>query len=231
MQTRFTLRARKIMQLAAEEARCIGHDYIGTEHILLGIVHEGSGVAANVLMNLEVSLEEVRRQIEVVLTTGPGPGKAEQLPQTPRAKKALEFAIEEAGCLNHNYIGSEHLLLGLMREGEGVAAQVLTNMGLKLENVREEVLNLLGWRMDEGRVPGDPLKSGQEQPAPTNAAIKQLDGLIEMLVDYKVQAIDKKDFEFAAQIRDEAEKLRRIREFLVRHQHRLPEDGLNQDRQ
>jgi len=145
---RFTDRARKIMALANQEAQRFNHEYIGTEHILLGLVKEGSGVGANVLKNLDVDLKKVRLEVEKLVKSGPDMVTMGKLPQTPRAKKVIEYAIEEARALNHNYVGTEHLLLGLLRESEGVAAQVLMNLGLKLEEVREEVLNLLGAGME-----------------------------------------------------------------------------------
>jgi ATP-dependent Clp protease ATP-binding subunit ClpC len=141
---RFTDRARKVMALANQEAQRFNHEYIGTEHILLGLVKEGSGVGANVLKNLDVDLRKVRLEVEKLVKSGPDMVSYGRLPQTPRAKKVIEFAIEEARNLNHNYVGTEHLLLGLLREHDGVAAQVLMNLGLKLDEVREEVLNLLG---------------------------------------------------------------------------------------
>ncbi|MBL8880971.1 MAG: NDP-hexose 4-ketoreductase, partial [Phycisphaerales bacterium] len=141
---RFTDRARKVMALANQEAQRFNHEYIGTEHILLGLVKEGSGVGANVLKNLGVDLRRVRLEVEKLVKSGPEMVTMGKLPQTPRAKRVIEYAIEEARNLNHNYVGTEHLLLGLLREQEGVAAQVLMNLGLKLEDVREEVLNLLG---------------------------------------------------------------------------------------
>src|SRR5688500_7501976 len=141
---RFTDRARKVMALANQEAQRFNHEYIGTEHILLGLVKEGSGVGANVLKNLDVDLRKVRLEVEKLVKSGPDMVTMGKLPQTPRAKKVIEYAIEEARNLNHNYVGSEHLLLGLLREHDGVAAQVLMNLSLKLEEVREEVLNLLG---------------------------------------------------------------------------------------
>ncbi len=144
MYERFTDRARKVMQLANQEAQRFNHEYIGTEHILLGLVKEGSGVAANVLKNLDVDLRKIRLEVEKIVQSGPDMVTMGKLPQTPRAKKVIEYAMEEARNLNHNYVGTEHLLLGLIREQEGVAAQVLMNLGLKLEDVREEVLNLLG---------------------------------------------------------------------------------------
>lgn len=143
---RFTDRARKVMQLANQEAQRFNHEYIGTEHVLLGLVKEGSGVAANVLKNLDVDLRKIRVEVERIVQPGAGGDQVMigRLPHTPRAKKVIEYSIEEARNLNHSYVGTEHLLLGLLREQEGVAAQVLMNLGLKLEDVREEVLNLLG---------------------------------------------------------------------------------------
>ncbi len=144
MYERFTDRARKVMQLANQEAQRFNHEYIGTEHVLLGLIKEGSGVAANVLKNLDVDLRKIRLEVEKLVQSGPDMVTMGKLPQTPRAKKVIEYSMEEARNLNHNYVGTEHILLGLLREQEGVAAQVLMNLGLKLEEVRDEVLNLLG---------------------------------------------------------------------------------------
>ncbi len=145
---RFTDRARKVMALANREAQNFNHEYIGTEHILLGLVTENSGVGAQVLKNLGVDAKLLRQEVEKLVKSGPDMVLFGKLPQTPRAKKVIEFAIEEARALNHTYVGTEHMLLGLLREGEGVAAQVLTNLGLELETVRQEVLNLLGVTSD-----------------------------------------------------------------------------------
>ncbi len=154
MYERFTDRARKVMQLANQEAQRFNHEYIGTEHILLGLIKEGSGVAANVLKNLDVDLRKIRLEVEKLVQSGPDMVTMGKLPQTPRAKKVIEYSMEEARNLNHNYVGTEHILLGLLREQEGVAAQVLMNLGLKLEEVREEVLNLLGHGAEgEGQEP------------------------------------------------------------------------------
>ncbi len=144
MYERFTDRARKVMQLANQEAQRFNHEYIGTEHMLLGLVKEGTGVAANVLKNLDVDLRKIRLEVEKLVQSGPEMITMGKLPQTPRAKKVIEFSMEEARNLNHSFVGTEHLLLGLLREQEGVAAQVLLNLDIKLEDVREEVLNLLG---------------------------------------------------------------------------------------
>jgi ATP-dependent Clp protease ATP-binding subunit ClpC len=140
------------MQLANQEAQRFNHEYIGTEHILLGLIKEGSGVAANVLKNLDVDLRKIRLEVEKLVQSGPDMVTMGKLPQTPRAKKVIEYSMEEARNLNHNYVGTEHVLLGLLREQEGVAAQVLMNLGLKLEEVREEVLNLLGHGLETGEV-------------------------------------------------------------------------------
>jgi ATP-dependent Clp protease ATP-binding subunit ClpC len=170
---RFTDRARKVMALANQEAQRFNHEYIGTEHILLGLVKEGSGVGANVLKNLDVDIKKLRLEVEKLVKSGPDMVSMGKLPHTPRAKKVIEFAIEEARSLNHNYIGTEHLLLGLLRETEGVAAQVLMNLGLKLEDVRQEVLNLLGAGV-ENSMPSldmkmDPMAGKQQQKSRTPA--------------------------------------------------------------
>ena len=141
---RFTDRARKVMALARKEAHRFNHDFIGTEHILLGLVQEGSGVAANVLKNLDVDSGKIRAEIERQVQTGHAMVHMGQLPFTPRAKRVLELCQEAAKELRHNYIGTEHLLLGLIREEQGVAATVLKDLGLRLEDVRSEVLEILG---------------------------------------------------------------------------------------
>jgi ATP-dependent Clp protease ATP-binding subunit ClpC len=171
MYERFTDRARKVMQLANQEAQRFNHEYIGTEHILLGLVKEGSGVAANVLKNLDVDLRKIRIEVEKIVQTGPDMVTMGKLPQTPRAKKVIEYAMDEARNLNHNYVGTEHLLLGLLREQEGVAAQVLMNLGMKLEDVRDEVLNLLGHGMESAE-PGSEERGGGGAAAGTGAAAK-----------------------------------------------------------
>ena len=144
MFNRFTERARKVILLAKEEAKRFNHDYIGTEHILLGLVREGEGVAAAVLASFGLSSDKIRLEVEKLVQPGPSTVVSGDLPFTPKAKKVIELAMDEAHSLGHNYIGTEHLLLGLIREGEGVASQVLMNLGLELDKVREEVMNLLG---------------------------------------------------------------------------------------
>jgi ATP-dependent Clp protease ATP-binding subunit ClpA len=151
---RFTDRARRVVVLAQEEARMLNHNYIGTEHILLGLAHEGEGVAAKALEGLGIHLEAVRQQVEQII------GKGQQAPSghipfTPRAKKVLELSLRESLQLGHDYIGTEHILLGLIREGDGVAAQVLVRLGADLNRVRAEVIKLVhGGRGEEERVVG-----------------------------------------------------------------------------
>jgi ATP-dependent Clp protease ATP-binding subunit ClpC len=135
----FTDRARTVMRLANQEAQRFNHEYIGTEHILLGLAREGAGVATNVLKKRGVDLQRIRAEVEKIVCVGPDIITMGQLPHTPRARKVIEYAIEEAQSLNHKHFGTEYLLLGLCRENEGVAGQVLVNLDVKLEAVREEV--------------------------------------------------------------------------------------------
>ncbi len=145
MYENFTDRARMVLQFANQEALRLNHEYVATEHILLGLIKEGSGVAANVLKNLYgLDLRMVRLEVEKVVEIGPREVILGKLPQTPRAKKIIEYAIEEAKNLGHKYVGTEHILLGLLREQDGGAAFVLMNLGLKLKEVREKVRSLLG---------------------------------------------------------------------------------------
>ena len=139
---RFTDRARRVVVLAQEESRLLNHNYIGTEHILLGLIHEGEGVAAQVLIGMDISLDTVRAELEEIIGHG-GQAPAGHIPFTPRAKKVLELSLREALQLGHNYIGTEHILLGLIREGEGVAAQVLVKLGAELSRVRQRVIQEL----------------------------------------------------------------------------------------
>ncbi len=139
---RFTERARRAVVLAQEEARMLNHNYIGTEHILLGLIHENRGVAARALESLGISLDAVRHQVEEIIGRGQQ-APSGHIPFTPRAKKVLELSLREALQLGHNYIGTEHILLGLIREGDGVAAQVLVKLGADLNRVRQQVIQLL----------------------------------------------------------------------------------------
>jgi ATP-dependent Clp protease ATP-binding subunit ClpC len=140
---RFTDRARRAVVQAQEEARTLNHDFIGTEHILLGLVGEGQGVAAKALESLGVSMEAVRQRVEDIVPPGQVEVRTGHIPFTPRAKKVLELSLSESKLLGHRYIGTEHILLGLLREGEGVAAQVLAALGADLDGVRERVVQLL----------------------------------------------------------------------------------------
>jgi ClpA/ClpB-like protein len=139
---RFTDRARRVVVLAQEEARLLNHNYIGTEHILLGLIQERDGVAARALESLDISLEAARAQVKEIIGHG-AKTPSQHIPFTPRAKKVLELSLREALQLSHNYIGTEHILLGLIREGEGVAAQVLTTLGAGLDRVRQQVIQIL----------------------------------------------------------------------------------------
>jgi ATP-dependent Clp protease ATP-binding subunit ClpA len=196
MYERFTDRARKVMQFANQEAQRFCHEYVGTEHILLGLIKEGSGVGANVIKNFGVDLRKVRLEVEKLVQSGPDMVTMGKLPQTPRAKKVIEYSMEEARQLNHNYVGTEHILLGLLREEEGIAGQVLVNLGLNLAEVRDECLNLLGHGY-----------------APTVKKIEEVDPekakQIRELMDQKEEAIANQDFESAAKIRDMIDSLTR----------------------
>src|SRR3989475_4925488 len=157
---RFTDRARRVVVLAQEEARMLNHNYIGTEHILLGLIHEGEGVAAKALESLGISLEAVRSQVEEIIGQGQA-APTGHIPFTPRAKKVLELSLREALQLGHNYIGTEHILLGLIREGEGVAAQVLQKLGADLNRVRQQVIQLLSGHIGKGEgQPGEQAPQG-----------------------------------------------------------------------
>ncbi len=163
---RFTDRARRVVVLAQEEARMLSHNYIGTEHILLGLIHEGEGVAAKALESLDISLEAVRGQVEDIIGQGQQ-APSGHIPFTPRAKKVLELSLREALQLGHNYIGTEHILLGLIREGEGVAAQVLVKLGADLNRVRQQVIQLVsGFQGKEAEQAG-----GQTESAPSTSAV------------------------------------------------------------
>ncbi|HJM99426.1 MAG TPA: ATP-dependent Clp protease ATP-binding subunit, partial [Acidimicrobiales bacterium] len=163
---RFTDRARRVVVLAQEEARLLNHNYIGTEHILLGLIHEGEGVAAKALESLGISLEAVRDQVEEIIGQG-GSSPSGHIPFTPRAKKVLELSLREALQLGHNYIGTEHILLGLIREGEGVAAQVLTKLGADLSRVRQQVIQLLSGYSGTGEEENEGGRRGERASAGT----------------------------------------------------------------
>ncbi|MFN8588098.1 MAG: ATP-dependent Clp protease ATP-binding subunit [Candidatus Eisenbacteria bacterium] len=151
MHDKFTERVRKVIYLAREEAARLQHDYIGTEHLLLGVIREGEGIAATVLNNLGLDLDRIRQEVENMVSASGGTMTIGEIPFTPRAKRVLELAVEEARSLGHNYVGTEHLLLGLIREGEGVAAKVLLELGVDRKRVREETLKLLGGTPSAGQ--------------------------------------------------------------------------------
>ena len=195
---RFTDRARRVVVLAQEEARLLNHNYIGTEHILLGLIHEGEGVAAKALESLGISLEAVRAQVEEIIGQGQS-APTGHIPFTPRAKKVLELSLREAKQLGHDYIGTEHILLGLIREGEGVAAQVLVKLGADLSRVRQQVIQVLAG--GEAAV--------EQADAPTRlvrmtvpADLRQAEEQLGQVRREKQAAIDAEDFERAAGLRD-----------------------------
>ena len=227
---RFTDRARRVIVLAQEEARMLEHNYIGTEHLLLGLIHEGEGVAAKALRALDVDLDTLRREVEALVGRGQEP-LAGHIPFTPQAKKVLELALRESVQLGHDYIGTEHLLLGLIREGEGPAAQVLQQRGIELNMVRQEVIRLLhGYEVRGGRrgrrvvrassggegvtlaevshqlrVLGARLAAIEEklgiEDSPERQQVRSIDAEIARVRRQKESAIDEQDFERAAVLR------------------------------
>jgi ATP-dependent Clp protease ATP-binding subunit ClpA len=231
MYERFTDRARKVMQLANQEAQRFNHEYIGTEHILLGLVKEGSGVAANVFKNLDIDLRKIRQEVEKIVMPGPDSILMGKLPQTPRAKKVIEYSIEEARNLRHNYVGTEHLLLGLLREQDGVAGQVLMNLGLKLQDVREEVLELLSPARMQGTGSAREITVTQKEagvqdlPEQTQKEVKVLEAKIEKLNEEKEVAIVEQDYLKAAYLSQSTGKLKKRLKNLLR-QIRLGERGI-----
>jgi ATP-dependent Clp protease ATP-binding subunit ClpA len=202
---RFTDRARRVVVLAQEEARLLNHNYVGTEHLLLGLIHEAEGVAAKALELLGIRLEVVRAQVEEIVGRGQQ-APAGHIPFTPRAKKVLELSLREAKQLGHDYIGTEHILLGLIREGEGVAAHVLVKLGADLSRARGQVIGLLS---------GD---AGTEEAAARTRLVRMTvpDDLLEAQEQYaqarreKEAAIDAEDFDRAAALRDKERQLLRM---------------------
>jgi ATP-dependent Clp protease ATP-binding subunit ClpC len=201
---RFTDRARRVVVLAQEEARLLNHNYIGTEHILLGLAH--GGVAAKALESLGISLEAVRAQVEAIIGRGQS-GPIGHIPFTPRAKKVLELSLREATQLGHDYIGTEHILLGLIREGEGVAAQVLVKLGADLSRVRQQVIGLLsGYAGVEAAAE----QAGARTRLVRMTVPEELREAEEQLAQVrreKEAAIDAEDFERAAALRDQEREL------------------------
>ncbi len=180
---RFTDRARRVVVLAQEEARLLNHNYIGTEHILLGLIHEGEGVAARALEGMGISLESVRSQVVEIIGQG-AQAPTGHIPFTPRAKKVLELSLREALQLGHNYIGTEHILLGLIREGEGVAAQVLQKLGAELHKVRQSVIQSLSGAQSEEDVGGEPAASGGRSRGESSSGSTVLDQFGRNLTQY-----------------------------------------------
>jgi ATP-dependent Clp protease ATP-binding subunit ClpC len=204
---RFTDRARRVVTFAQEEARLLNHNYIGTEHLLLGLIHERPGVAAKALESLGISLQAVRAQVEEIIGQGQS-APTGHIPFTPRAKKVLELSLREALQLGHNYIGTEHILLGLLREGEGVAAQVLVKLGADLSRVRQQVIGLLSG----GEAAAEQAGAGTRLVRMTMPA--DLLVLVEEFTQVrrkKEAAIEVQDFERVAALRDaEQQLLRRL---------------------
>jgi len=226
---RFTDRTRRVVVLAQEEARILNHNYIGTEHILLGLIHEGEGVAAKALESLGISLDAVRQQVEEIIGQGQQ-APSGHIPFTPRAKKVLELSLRESLQLGHHYIGTEHILLGLLREGDGVAAQVLVRLGADLNRVRQQVIQLLhGYQGQDVGSAGSQL--GERAPAvlPEDALarldaldrrltalgrwvgmqpdLEDLDQEIAQVRREKEAAVDRQDFEAAAASRAREKQL------------------------
>jgi ATP-dependent Clp protease ATP-binding subunit ClpC len=200
---RFTDRARRVLVLAQEEARLLNHNYIGTEHLLLGLIHEGEGVAATALESLGMSLEAVRGQVEEIIGQGQS-APTGHIPFTPRAKKVLELSLREAKQLGHNYIGTEHILLGLIREGEGVAAQVLVKLGAGLDRVRQQVIHVLSGSAAAGMEAGARTRLVR-MTVPEE--LRQAEEQLAQVRREKEAAIDAEDFERAAGLRDKERQL------------------------
>jgi ATP-dependent Clp protease ATP-binding subunit ClpC len=222
---RFTDRARRVVVLAQEEARMLNHGYIGTEHLLLGLIHEGEGVAAKTLRAMGINLDAVRKEVQEIIGRGQEP-PAGHIPFTPRAKKVLELSLRESTQLGHNYIGTEHILLGLVREGEGVAAEVLVKLGADLRRVRQQVIQLLRGHPGEGASwPPRSARAGAvddvlaqldaldrrltaiERWVGIGPDVRELEREIVQVRRDKEAAINAQDFETAAALRDNEKNL------------------------
>jgi hypothetical protein len=222
---RFTDRARRVIVLAQEEARMLYHNYIGTEHILLGLIHEGEGVAAKALVSLGISLDAVRQQVEEIIGQGQQASSG-HIPFTPRAKKVLELTRWEAEDLGHNYIGTEHILLGLIHEGDGVAAQVLIVLGADLNRVRQQVIQLISGQQPQPQPGRRPLREGAvvtglqarlvavegrlaavEQRLGTGPDTSDLDEQIDRVRGERHAAADAEEYEQAASLREREKEL------------------------
>jgi hypothetical protein len=223
---RFTDRARRVVVHAQEEARRLNHNYIGTEHILLGLLREGEGIAAKALKSLGISLDAVRQQVEEIIGQGQQ-APSGHIPFTPRAKKVLELALRESLQLGHNYIGTEHILLGLIREGDGVAAQVLVRLGADLNRVRQQTIQLLHGHSAEEPVSARSAEqelrllpavkahleafeqrlTAIEQRVGTGPDSSDLDEQIEIVRTEKEAAVDAHDYAQAASLRNREKEL------------------------
>ncbi len=213
---RFTDRARRVVVLAQDEARMLKHNYIGTEHILLGLIHEGEGVAAEALGSLGISLDAVRQQVGEIIGQGQE-APSGHIPFTKRAKKVLELSLRESLQLGHNYIGTEHILLGLIREGDGVAAQVLVRLGADLNRVRQQVIQLIHDRPPREGAPGPEVQARLDVVEGRLAALEQrvgigpdtsdLDEQIAQVRREKESAVDARDWEQAAALRNREKEL------------------------
>ena len=208
---RFTERARQVVILAQDEARLLGHDYIGTEHLLLGLLREEEGLAARVLESMDVSLDEVRD--DVVRAIGRGPqAETGQIPFTPRAQKALELSLREALALGHNYIGTEHILLGLVRLNEGVAARFLAERGADAERVRRQLIRMLSGAGRQAYEPPDDPPDELTSPPLAPQVMREL----ERLAEERTALVDAKDFDGATRLAWREKRLREPAEQLAR---------------
>jgi len=219
MYERFTDRARKVMQCASSEAKRFNYEYLGTEHILLGLLKEGSGTAANVLTNLDLSLRKVRSEVEKMVHVGSDSGFiSARLQPSSRAKKAMEYAVEESFNLGHHYVGTEHLLLGLLRVEDGVAAQALMNLGLVPNTIPETVLQLLAGTTGQVEIQDCSANKVEQLPSDVRKVVQAFDQLIERLLETKENAVEaahqsdnQKDWEKAASIRDHESSVKKLR--------------------
>ncbi len=219
---RFTDRSRRVLQLAEEEACRLHHEYVGTEHLLLGLIAEDQGVGANVLKHFGISHSEVRREAAAIIQTGPTGIEPDRVVYTPRAMRAIKFAVEESRKLNCNFVGTEHLLLGLACEVEGVAYQILENLGLSARDIREFTLKLLGHceeNIEPTIVPANMTANvaSQQLPEPAQAIVVEFARQFELVWQQIESAVSNSDFEKAARLRDLADLLCKLRDDFIRN--------------
>lgn len=210
MLEKFTDRSKKVLALANLKAQQLNHEYLDTGHILLGLIEEGPGVGATVLKILDVDLGELQREVETLLPSAPATVALGKLPQTAGTKKAIRNAIQEARVLKHNYIGTEHLLLGLLAEDGGLAVQVLTKLGQPPERIRNEILNLLGSGPDE-EIPPDMADRFRDHPL-----VQQYTRLIDMVSDQQDKYVKEGDYDRGIALRDQKYSLRQQLDALYR---------------